>query len=180
MSEMFSGVSFPWQKVTPSDDAAVRRSLLSDGVLFGCELSFTGSTLTMQAGQAMACGRQFRHTNAENWSIVGATSGYARLLLTIDLSKESTESIFNQISARVEYASSLDAFAPLLQENLNNGGTIYQIPVCVVELSSGGISSIVSQWTDSVPLLRLTWGESVGYELPENPIDHQFFVLIKR
>ena len=74
----------------------------------------------------------------------------------------------------------MDAFAPLLQENLNNGGTIYQIPVCVVALSSGGISSIVSQWTDSVPLLRLTWGESVGYELPENPIDHQFFVLIKR
>lgn len=179
MSDMFSGVSFPWQKVTPSDDAAVRRALLSDGILFGCGISFAQSTLTMQAGQAMACGRQFRHNNAENWSVDGATSGYARLLLTIDLTGTSTEAAFDQISTRIEYAASLDKFAPLVQENLNEGGVIYQLPVCTVALGTSGITEIVSQWTDSVPLLRLTWGESVGYELPENPIDHQFFVLIK-
>ena len=179
MSEKFKGVSFPWQKVTPSDDAAVRRALLSDGILFGCELSYSGVTLTMQPGQAIACGRQFRHTAEESWAITGASSGYARLLLNIDLTKTSTESAFDQIHPTIEYASAVDGLADLQQDNLNEAGTYYQIPVCVVSLGAGGITGIVTKWHDSVPLLRLTWGESVGYELPENPIDGQFFVLVK-
>lgn len=180
MSEMFSGVSFPWQKVTPSDDAAARRAQLSDGILFGCGISYSGTTLTMQPGQAIACGRQFRHTAVEDWAITGATSGYARLVLTIDLTGTSTEDVFDQIKVSVEYANDIDGFAPLLQENLNGGGTYYQLPICVVALGTSGITGIVSKWSDSVPLLRLKWGESVGYELPENPVNYQFFVLLKR
>lgn len=179
MSETFQGITFPWQKVTPSDDAAVRKAMLTDGILMGCSLSYSGSTLTMQPGQAIVCGRQFRHAEAENWAVTGAASGYARLLLTIDLTGASTESAFDQIVTSLEYASSADGFASLTQEDVNNVGTVYQFPVCVVSLGSGGITGIVSQWSDSVPILRLKWGETVGYELPSNPVDGQFFVLIK-
>ena len=179
MSGTFLGVSFPWQKVTPSDDAAVRRALLSDGVLFGCGLSYVGSTLTMQPGQAIACGRQFRHTAAESWAVNGATSGYARLLLTIDLTGASTEDSFDQIKTSIDYASSIDGFQALMQQDVNDDGTFYQIPVCVLSLGPGGITGIESHWSDSVPLLRLTMGTSVGYTLPENPVDGQFFILIK-
>lgn len=178
MSANFAGVTFPWQKVTPADDGAVRKAALSDGILFGCGLSYSGSTLTMQPGQCMVCGRQIKHTAAENWAVNGAASGFARLLLTVDLTGASTESSFSQVKTSIEYASSQNGFPSLTKENVNNGGTRYQIPVCVVSLGSGGITGIVSQWSDSVPALRLKFGETYGYTLPENPVDGQFFVLI--
>lgn len=145
MSEYFSGITFPWQAVTPSDDAVIRRALLADGILSGCKLSYSGSTLTMAAGLMIACGRQFKHAAAQNWAVVDATSGYARLLLTIDTTKTSTKDAFDQISDSIEYASSLDGFPELQQADINNAGTVYQIAVCVVSLGSGGITGIVSQ-----------------------------------
>lgn len=178
MSGAFAGVTFPWQKVTPSDDAVVRNAMLTDGILFGCGISYSGSTLIMQAGQCIACGRQIRHSAAESWAVTGATSGYARLLLTIDLTGACTEDTFEQVSTSIEYASTEDGFPSLKQEDINSAGTCYQVPVCVVSLGSGGITGIVSQWSDSVPVLRLKLGETYGYELPANPVDGQFFVLI--
>ena len=141
----FTGVTFAQQKVLPSDDAIIRRHILSDGILFGCELSYSGSTLTMAAGQILACGRQFRHPSSQNWAVVDATSGYARLLLTMDLTKTSTKETFDQIEDRIEYASSADGFPDLEQSNVNVSGTRYQVVACVVSLGTGGITGIVSQ-----------------------------------
>lgn len=145
MSEYFTGITFPWQAVTPSDDAVIRRALLADGILSGCKLSYSGSTLTMAAGLMIACGRQFKHAAAQNWAVVDATSGYARLVLTIDTTKTSTKDAFDQITDSIEYASSLDGFAELQQADINGSGTIYQTAVCVVSLGTGGITGIVSQ-----------------------------------
>ena len=145
MSNNFTGVTFPWQKVAPSDDAIIRRAILADGILTGCELSYSGSTLTMAAGQLLACGRQIKHPAAQNWAVVDATSGYARLLLTIDLTRTSTKDVFDQVIDTIEYASSEDGFPDLEQADINGAGTRYQIAVCVVSLGTGGISGIVSQ-----------------------------------
>lgn len=143
MSEFFSGITFPWQKVTPSDDASVRRSVLADGVLSGCEISYIGSTLTMGSGLLIGCGRQFRHTTVQNFAVTGASSGYARLVITIDTTKASTKDAFNQIDCAIEYATSLDGFTQLRQDDINEDGTVYQIQICVVSLGTGGISGIV-------------------------------------
>ena len=141
----FTGVTFAQQKVLPSDDAIIRRSLLSDGFLYGCELSYSGSTLTMAAGQLLACGRQFRHPSSQNWAVVDATSGFARLVLTVDLTKTSTKEAFEQIIDSIEYASSEDGFPELEQTDINTSGTRYQVVACVVSLGTGGITGIVSQ-----------------------------------
>lgn len=143
MSEFFTGITFPQQKVAPSYDAVIRKAMLADGVLSGCELSYSGYTLTMGTGLMIACGRQFMHTSVQNWPVTGATSGYARLLLTIDTMRASTKEKFDQIVASIEYASSVDGFLDLLQEDINQSGTIYQLPVCVVSLGAGGITGIV-------------------------------------
>lgn len=143
MSELFTGITFPQQKVTPSDDAAIRRAALADSILSGCALSYAGSTLTMGAGLLLGCGRQFRHTAVQNWAVTGATSGYARLVLTIDTTRASTKDSFNQIVDTIEYASSLDGFLQLQQDDINDAGTIYQMAVCVVSLGAGGITGIV-------------------------------------
>ena len=145
MSTNFSGVTFAQQRVTPIDDAIIRRAILPDGILTGCRLSYSGSTLTMAAGQMVICGRQIRHAASQNWAVVGATSGYARLLLTIDLTRTATKEVFDQVVDTIEYASSLDGFLALEQADINAAGTKYQIPICVVSLGAGGITGIVSQ-----------------------------------
>ena len=143
MSESFTGITFPQQKVRPSDDAAIRRAALADSILSGCVLSYAGYTLTMGAGLLIGCGREFRHTAVQNWAVTGATSGYARLVLTIDTTRASTKDSFDQIVDTIEYASSLDGFLPLQQDDINNAGIIYQMAVCVVSLGTGGITGIV-------------------------------------
>lgn len=141
----FSGVTFPFQAVTPSDDAIIRRRILADSILSGCEFSYSGSTLTMAAGQLIACGRQFRHSLSENWAVTGATSGFARLLLTIDTTKASTKTAFDQINTAIEYATAANGFPALTQADINEAGTIYQVVLCVVSLGAGGITGIVSK-----------------------------------
>ena len=141
----FTGVTFAQQKVLPSDDAIIRRVSLSDGVLYGCEISYSGSTLTMDAGQILICGRQIRHPAAQNWAVVDATSGFARLVLTVDLTKTSSKEVFDQVVDSIEYAASQDGFPELMQENINVSGTRYQVVACVVSLGSGGITGIVNQ-----------------------------------
>lgn len=145
MSEYFAGVTFTDQPVTPSDDAVIRRSMLPDGVLSGCGFSYSGTTLTMAAGSFMICGRQVRHTSAQNWAVVGANSGFARLLLTVDMTRVSTETAFDQVVDSIEYASALNGFAALETSDINESGNRYQMVACVVSLGAGGITGIVQQ-----------------------------------
>lgn len=156
MSEYFTGVTFPQQKVTPSYDAIIHRVTLSDGILRGCELSYSGYTLTMGAGVLIACGRQFVHQTVQNWAVSEATSGYARLLLSVDTTRASTKDNFDQIVDSIEYASDIDGFSDLLQTDINAAGTIYQMCVCVVSLGPGGITGIVKQLElqSAVPVKR--------------------------
>ena len=141
----FTGVTFAQQKVLPSDDAIIRRASLSDGVLYGCEMSYSGSTLTMGSGQLLICGRQIRHPAAENWAVVDATSGFARLVLTVDMTKTSSKDSFEQVVDSIEYAASQDGFPELVREDVNVSGTRYQVVACVVSLGTGGITGIVNQ-----------------------------------
>ncbi|HIR32482.1 MAG TPA: hypothetical protein IAB83_10895 [Candidatus Faecousia faecavium] len=145
MSSNFAGVTFDEQVATPSDDAIIRRAILDDGILTGCELSYTGSTLTMTAGQLMICGRQVKHPATQNWAVADETTGYARLLLTIDLTRTASKETFDQVVDTIEYASAVDGFASLVQEDINASGTEYQFVAAVVALTTGGISKIVYQ-----------------------------------
>lgn len=145
MSDLFTGVTFPNQKVTPSDDASIRRAVLADSILSGCKFSYSGSTLTMGAGVLVACGRQFKHTAAQNWAVTGATSGYARLVLTIDTTRGSTKESFDQITDSLQYAAAVDGFPELTLEDVNGAGTTYQVTACIVSLGAGGITGIVAQ-----------------------------------
>lgn len=141
----FTGVTFANQTVAPADDALVRRALLGDGILTGCEFSYSGYTLTMRSGALIVCGRQIRHPSAQNWAVVGAKTGYARLVLDIDLTKSSTAQLFEQVTTSLEYASAEDGFTALTQENINVSGSHYQAVLCVVSLGDAGITGIVEQ-----------------------------------
>ena len=142
MSANFTGVTFPNQKVTPANDAVIRRAIFDDGILTGCDLSYSGSTLTMTAGQFMICGRQIIHPSSQNWAVTEATSGYARLVLTIDVTRTSTKDTFDQVVDEIQYATDANGFADLTTADINATGTRYQVAVCVVSLGPGGITGI--------------------------------------
>lgn len=152
MSNEFIGVTFPWQKVAPSDDGLIHAATLRDGVAKGCDLAYAGATLTMGAGFLMICGRLIRHPSAQSWSVADASAGFARLVITVDTTKTSTKEIFDQVSASIEYAATEDGFAGLIQEDINDAGTRYQVSACVMELSAAGISRII--WQMSPVALR--------------------------
>lgn len=141
----FVGITFPEQKVPPSADAMLMKAILSDGILYGCGLDYAGFTLTVAPGQLLLSGRSISHPASESLAISGATSGFARVVITIDLSKTSTVDVFEQIEATIEYASTADGFPVLEQSEINVSGVKYQAELCVVALSSGGITSIVRQ-----------------------------------
>lgn len=145
MSAKFTGVTFPNQKVTPANDAVIRRAIFDDGILTGCDLSYSGSTLTMTAGQLMICGRQIIHPSSQNWAVTEATSGYARLVLTIDVTRTSTKATFDQVVDEIQYATDANGFADLTTADINATGTRYQVAVCVVSLGPGGITGIASK-----------------------------------
>lgn len=178
MSYNFTGITFAQQKVLPSDDAIIRRAILPDGILYGCKLSYSGSTLTMAAGQLMICGRQIRHPATQNWAITDATSGFARLVLTIDLSRAASKDNFDQVVDSIEYASAEDGFPYLEQNDINISGTRYQVTACVVSLGAGGITGIVSQLEQS----RVEGGGGLNFSVvggktqPNDPKENTIWV----
>ncbi|MBR5093449.1 MAG: hypothetical protein IK095_00005, partial [Oscillospiraceae bacterium] len=125
MSIYLQGVTFADQEVTPADDGAACAARQSDGVLTGCAMSALGSTLTLGAGLLIVCGRVVRVASSQSIAVTGASSGYARLLLTLDMSQTATESDFKQARLDVEYASTRAGFNALTQQDVNSGGTTY-------------------------------------------------------
>lgn len=149
MSIYLSGITFPDCFVSPANDAAFMAKVARDGRISGCLLSRSGSTLHITAGRLLACGRGVGVDTALDIPVTGASSGYARLILTIDRSQSAVSGNFKQARFDLEYASTLAGFEELTQDDINNGGTVYQMVVCVMSLGSAGITGIVSTCGDA-------------------------------
>lgn len=166
----FSGGFFTGRPLSAKDLGAFARAAVPDGVLSGCEMSYSGNVLTVASGVMIACGRVFILPSAKRLTLSGATNGYARVLVEIDLSGTSTETEFDQVNFTVNYASSLTNFADLVQEDINVGGTVYQMEACVATLSGGSIATITSTMrTELAATGRMPAGSIYISTNPESP-----------
>lgn len=138
-----TGVTFANQKITPSDDGRLYGGILSDGILTGCAVTFAAATLSIAAGSMLIGTRELR-TSGETLSITGATSGYARIIVDIDLTRAATKTSFEQAQLQIQYAASQSAFPALVQQNINAAGTHYQANFCVLALGTAGITAVES------------------------------------
>lgn len=136
MSIYLPGVTFPSQRVTPSDDGAVFAACVSDG-LYGSTITTSGTSLRLTVGKIVACGRVIRIASQTDIAMT-QTSGNARLVLTIDKSKSAAQ----QVALDVQYGS--DTLTSLTQQDINGSGTKYQVALCMASLSS---SSTTILWT---------------------------------
>lgn len=151
MSYTLRGVTFTGQAVTSAADGTVQSAMLRDGRLSGIGISYAGNTLTITQGYMLSGGRITLLSGVSSWILNQATSGYARLILQLDMSKTATASAWEQGTILTEYAATLDALRALATEPINGTGSVYEMEICVVSLASTGISEIVRQLPDAVP-----------------------------
>ena len=160
-----TGITFANQKITPSDDGRLYGAMLADGILTGCGITFAAATLSVAAGSLLIGTRELR-TSGETLSVTGATSGYARVIIDIDLTRAATKTSFEQAQFQIQYAASLDAFASLEQQDINTAGTHYQAVFCVLSLGTAGITGVVSSLASArVGVAQLTNEARFGTEL---------------
>lgn len=133
MSVYLTPVTFEGQHIAPSDDGAAWATSVTDGISSGCELSRSGTTLTIAAGKLIGAGRTARVDASQSFTI--GSAGYSRLVLTIDLSKTAEQ----QVALDVQNSSTMAGFPSLTQNDINSGGTQYQFVVCVTDNSASGI-----------------------------------------
>lgn len=160
-----TGITFANQKIAPSDDGRLYGAMLADGILTGCGITFAAATLSVAAGSLLIGTRELR-TSGETLSVTGATSGYARVIIDIDLTRAATKTSFEQAQFQIQYAASLDAFAALEQQDINTAGTHYQAAFCVLSLGTAGITGVVSSLASArVGVAQLTNEARFGTEL---------------
>lgn len=139
---MISGITFSEQRVPVSAHRAIFSGAVHDGILDGCRITYSGNRITISAGHMIAHGAEIAISGTETVTVSGV-AGFARVKLRIDTTKAATASSFAQASFAVDYASTLDAFNALTQQEINLDGTVYEMQVCIAALSSSGITSIV-------------------------------------
>lgn len=139
------GVTFDNQQVTASDHGTLFKEVFkSDGILTGCTITKSGSSLRIAAGYLVIAGRLIQNT-AQASLTVSASGNYVRILATIDTSQTATTSAFNQVSFSLDYAATLDGFASLTQNDINAGsGNIYQAALVVYTLSGSTPGSVAA------------------------------------
>lgn len=133
---MIRGITFDNQMFYSADFAHFLNFFLdgSVGTTKGCSITHDGTKVTIGKGYFIAQGRLM---NVEVEEVVeqGFASGYNRIVYEIDLSKENTISEFKQGVIKVLNTEEL------VQEDLDAGGTIYQLPICHFQWSGTAISN---------------------------------------
>lgn len=125
--------------VAPADDAALYAHLDSRaGVIAGCEIAHLGANqISIAAGYGLICGRVFEieaETILAELAASGTQSG--RLLVQINLANASAP-----ISFVTQAATSLPE---LVQEDLNAGGTTYQLVLATYTVTTTAISNLAA------------------------------------
>lgn len=138
------GVTFPNQTVAAVDHGTLFSNIFSDGILTGCAISYSGSTITIAAGYLIVAGRLIQLTSSTTVTAT-ASGAYARLKCTIDTTLPSTSGNFQQVSFVLDYASSATGFAALTQEDINAGtGNSYEAALEIFAMSGANVSSVQS------------------------------------
>ncbi len=144
---MVTGITFDKQLLTSRQHAHFYNLFLghTDGVTKGCEITRTDSNVYIGKGFFVACGRFVEITGTEAVEMPTVVSGqlYCRTVFTIDLTQENTETEFRQ--GYFETLTSASSYPGLTQDDLDDDGTIYQMPFAQYIKTPTSVSSFVDQ-----------------------------------
>lgn len=141
---MVNGITFSEQLITSANFAHFMYTFLNhaNGVTKGCGLSQSNGKIYVQKGYFMAYGRMVQVTGVEEIPSPEVLSGqlYCKVVFEIDLSKENTAEEFNQ--GYFKTLTGTGGYPGVTQQDLDNGGTVYQMPWCQYIKQAGGISEL--------------------------------------
>lgn len=141
------GITFSKQTVSSNDDAHVYKVLLNgrQGRTRGCKMTFGTDDIYVSDGYFFAANRLIKIPSTETipTPVISEGTTYCRLVFEIDLSKTNTNSTFNQGYFKV--LSSAEDYPGVMQENLEEGGNIYQLPFARFTKTISGIGLFVPE-----------------------------------
>ena len=113
------------------------------GVVKGCELSNTNNSVTIGEGYFDVKGRFLQILGNETVTVT--ENGYYSLVCEIDLSQENTDVDFNQGS--IKAIKGVSSYPTLTQQDINNGGTMYQYEFARFRKTDNGIIDFTDRRT---------------------------------
>lgn len=141
------GITFDQCNVTSADDAHYHRTFLNavDGVTKGCKVTADRQNIYVAKGYFVIYGRFVKVTGQETITPDAVQAGtlYCRLVYEVDLSKTNTLEEFQQGAFKI--LSSGSTYPTPTKQDLENGGTLYQMPFARFTVSSSGISNFISE-----------------------------------
>lgn len=137
-----NGIIFDARNNASKDWRNILKKILPDGILRGCNISYTSNSITVGDGYLVACGGVVQCDGTETLAITPQlANGYVRLKLRIDLSREASNTTSNQTAWAQDY-SATTTFPDLTQEDITSNGLIYEIMVCIAQITGGNITGI--------------------------------------
>lgn len=118
------------------------------GITRGCEMSTdVNGDIVISDGYFSIYGRLIRNLGDTIIDVPTVSSGilYSILVFEVDLGKENTIDTFNQGAFKI--LSNSSTYPTLTKENIDNGGTIYQMEFCRFESDVSGITNLVDTRT---------------------------------
>ena len=140
------GITFSKQSVSSNDDSHIYKVLLNGkkGKTKGCKMTYGTDDIYISSGYFLASNRLIQITSTETVATPGVTgTTYCRLVFEIDLTKTNSTTSFEQ--GHFKILSSTSAYPELMQQDLEEGGNIYQLPFAKFVKTTSGISSFISE-----------------------------------
>ena len=172
-----NGITFDKRIVNSRDDARIREKMLSDGILAGCDMTYSGKDLTIGAGYFLIKGRELEVSQPETVpSNTTEPNGYGRLRIVLDLTAEPSETNFTQYRWEWDYQAANSGWPALTQEDINADGDTYEVAMATVSFSESNISGVVSKLPalaekynqpirkTNVSILTSAWKSDATYE----------------
>lgn len=139
---MIKGFRFTNQLANAEVDARIHQEFLNkaDGIFYGMELTNATNSITISEGLCEIAGRPVAIIGNETVT-TSTESLYCLLILEVDLSKETTKDVFNQVAFKVLTSST--AYPTVTQQDINKyNGTdkLYQLEFARFRTGSSGIT----------------------------------------
>lgn len=139
------GITFSKQTVTSNDDAHINQILLAgkNGRTRGCKMTFGKDDIYISEGYFFAANRLIQIPSPETIAtpVIATGTTYCRIVFELDMRKVNTNLEFNQGYFKV-LTSTLN-YPEIVQEDIENGGNMYQLPFAKFVKTVNGIASFV-------------------------------------
>jgi len=138
---LVNGITFSEQLITSENFAHFMYTFLNhaNGVTKGCGISNANGKVYVQKGYFVVFGRMVQIVGTEEIPSPEVISGqvYCKVVFEVDLSKENTAEEF--IQGAFKTLTSTAGYPSVRQEDLDDGGKVYQMPWCQYIKQAGAI-----------------------------------------